>query len=216
MRRRKRLLFVGGLLAVVCVAARIGYAAIPDGNVITSCYKNAGGSLRVIDVAETTDCKPGETKLVWGQQGPKGDKGDKGDQGQQGEKGDKGDTGPAGSAPVFTNYGSGSLQDIAEGDVQTVASVTLPTGNYTLSATVAVIGDGARFGQCVFDPTPPVNGTVALAEVHDVGLRLPLIGDVSVTTSQLIVRVRCTGLDGDIKAAGALIATRVGTITPSE
>ena len=85
LRQRKRLALVGSLLAVGCVAVGIAYAAIPNGNVITACYKVADGNLRVIDVAQTPDCKQGETKLTWGQQGPQGLKGDKG------EKGDKGD-----------------------------------------------------------------------------------------------------------------------------
>ena len=211
-RLKKRLLLVGALLAVGCAAVGIVYAAIPDGNVITGCYNTASGSLRVIYVARTMSCKHDETKLVWGQQGPPGIKGDKGD------KGDTGDPGPPGSAAVYTNYGSGSLQDIGNGLTQTVASVTLPTGSYTLMANVYVInGGGANYGSCSFAPGPPyVNGTAALAYVGgNAPAGLPLMGDVTVTTGTLPVFLRCTGLDGAIRATGALIATQVGTITPS-
>ena len=159
-RPRKRLLLVGGLLAVGFAAVGIAYAAIPNGGVISGCYAKNSGSLRVID-SPTTTCRNGENALAWNQQGPKGDKGDqglKGDKGDQGLKGDKGDPGQPGSSAAYTNYGSGSLQDIAEGDTQTVASVTLPTGSYTLMATVYVISGGGdtRFGQCFFAPGAPL------------------------------------------------------------
>jgi hypothetical protein len=216
-RLKERLLLVGAQLAVGCAVVGIVYAAIPNGNVITGCYKNDNGSLRVIDATQTTSCKPGETKLEWGQQGPQGIKGDKGD---KGDMGDKGDPGPPGSAAAYTNYGNGSLQEIAQGDTQTVASVTLPTGSYTLMAEVYVTqgGDDTRFGTCSFAPGPPyVNGSSALADVADGRSQgLPLIGDVTVTSGTLPVFLRCSGLDGAIKATGALIATQVGTITPSE
>src|SRR5918995_3624099 len=96
MRRRKRLALVISLLAFMCAAAvGIGYAAIPNGGVITGCYMKSGGALRVVD-ATVTNCKTGETRLDWNMQGVKGDQGIqgvKGDQGIQGIQGVKGDQG---------------------------------------------------------------------------------------------------------------------------
>lgn len=221
---RRRVALLVGLVAVSAVG--IGYAAIPAGDkVFHGCVLNATGMIRLVDTEAAAPSPLGrpcntrlETTVSWNQQGIPGLPGGRGDKGEKGDKGDKGDTGPAGSAPVYTNYGQSSLQDIAQGTTQTVASVTLPTGSYTLSATVAVSrgGDDTRFGQCFFAPAV-VHGTFALAAVADVSSsRLPVIGDVTVTSAALPVFLRCTGVDGPIKAAGALIATRVGTITPSE
>lgn len=214
---RLRIALLVGVVSTTAVG--IGYAAIPgsDGS-LNACMLNLTGTIRLVDPAApatsllSRPCNTRiETAVSWNQQGIQGLPGDKGD------KGDKGDTGPAGSALVYTNYGSATPQDIGAGLTQTVASVTVPTGSYTLSATAAVssVGD-TRFGQCFFDPGN-VNGTVALAKVADNGsVRLPVIGDVTVTAAASPVFLRCTGVDGTIRVAGgALIATRVGTITPS-
>ena len=133
-------------------------------------------------------------------------------------KGDKGDTGSSGLAAAYTNYGE-SLQDIGQGLTQTVSSVTLPTGAYTLMGTTYVISgsDDTRFGSCFFTPGPPyVNGTSALAYVaNNNPARLLVLGDVTVASGSLIVNLRCSGVDGPIEALGAIIATQVGSITPS-
>ena len=85
MRLKKRLLLVGGLLAVGLLAVGIGYAAIPAGNgVISSCYNassNPSGQLRCHRQGVWAKCAKNEKALDFNQIGPKGDKGDKGDQG---------------------------------------------------------------------------------------------------------------------------------------
>lgn len=215
---RKRALLVCSLLVFVGLAVGIAYAAIPGANgVIQGCYDDRG-DLRVV---EALPCPKHHTPLEWNQQGIQGLKGDQGLQGPQGDKGDKGDPGEPGAsglAAAYTNYG-GALQDIGEGLTQTVASLTLPTGAYTLMGTTYVIAgdDDTRFGQCFFAPGPPyVNGTFALAYVaNNNPARLLVLGDVTVASAQLIVYLRCFGLDGPIKAQGAIIATQVGSITPS-
>lgn len=169
---------------------------------------------------QALSCPKNFTPLQWSQQGIQGVKGDQGIPGIQGIQGDKGDPGTSGLGSAFTNYGSGSLQDIGEGLTQTVASVTLPTGAYTLMGTTYVISgnDDVRFGNCFFAPGPPYfNGTGALAYVaNNNPARLLVLGDVTVTGTSLPVFLRCAGLDGPIKAEGAIIATHVGSIIASE
>ncbi len=196
----------------------IAYAAIPDGNTISGCYTKITGALRVIDTSKNQKClNLVEVPITWNQVGPKGDQGI---QGSQGIKGDKGAPGPSGLAAAYTNYGTGSLQDIGEGLTQTVASLTLPTGSYTLMATGYVISgdDDTRFGSCFLAPGAPyVNGTTARAYVAiNNPARLLILGDATVTSAALIVYLRCAGVDGPIRANGAIIATEVGSITPSE
>lgn len=219
-RLKKTMMFAGSLLAVGGVAIGIVYAAIPSGNTITGCYGKIGGILRVIDTAKNQKCNSAlEEPISWGQIGPQGIQGTQGIQGIQGIQGLKGDTGQSGLAAVYTNYGLGSLVSIGQGLTQTVASVTLPTGAYTLMGTTYVISgsDDTRFGQCFFAPGPPyVNGTFALAYVaNNNPARLLVLGDVTVTSPQLVVYLRCYGFDGPIQAEGAIIATQVGSITPS-
>ena len=229
-RLKRRLLLAGAIVAFGGLAVGIAFAAIPDSNgVIQGCYDH-GGNLKVVDALP----RPKHwTPLPWNQQGIQGIQGVKGDQGiqgiqgiqgVQGIKGDqgiqgvKGDTGPAGVSAAYTNYG-GSLQDIGEGLTQTVSSVTLPVGSDTLMGTPYVISgsDDTRFGQCFFAPGDPyTHGTAALAYVaNNNPARLLVLGDANVSSGSLIVSLRCTGLDGPIKAQGAIIATQVTSIIPS-
>ena len=215
---KRRIFLVGSLVLFGSLAVGIAYAAIESGGVIQGCY-DKGGNLKIV---QALPCPRGHTPIQWNQQGVQGVKGDTGEKGQTGEKGEtgeKGDPGSSGLAPAFTNYGT-DLQDIGQGLTRTVASVTLPTGSYTLMASVYVIsgGDDTRFGQCFFAPgTPYVNGNLALAYVaNNNPARLLILGDATVTSAGLIVYLRCYGLDGTIRANGEIIATQVGSITPSE
>ena len=146
---------VAGLF--VLVSGGVGHAAIPDASgIIHGCYATKGGSLRVIDPAagESCDAKK-EVLLNWNQTGPTGPQGPVGAMGPQGAVGPAGPQGavgptgpqgpvgltgpqgPAGSTDAYANYGATSFQRIEEGTTQTVASVTLPAGSYTLAATVS-------------------------------------------------------------------------------
>lgn len=208
-------LVVAPVLVLAAAAVGIAYASIPDsGGVIHACYSpngakdTNGAQLNIID-SDSASCAKNHQEVTWSQTGPQGDKGDKGD------KGDPGDPGPAGPSAAFTNYGDG-LHSIPEGGTQTVASLTLPAGNYTLMATAHVSEDGdTRFAQCELAPGN-VNSTVALFPLHAVGgIRLPIMGDVAAPNGTTVF-LRCWGLDGPIRAAGNVTATQVGSITPSE
>jgi hypothetical protein len=77
--------FIGSALAVVAVAS-VAYAAIPQNGVITGCFARSGGALRLIDPT-TGNCKSGEQKIEWNQQGPMGPQGTQGAPGQPGTVG---------------------------------------------------------------------------------------------------------------------------------
>lgn len=67
----------------------------PDG-VITGCYDQASGQLRVIDVTAQAQCLATEQQLTWQQTGPVGPAGAQGEQGATGPTGPAGATGPQG------------------------------------------------------------------------------------------------------------------------
>lgn len=218
--KRKRFAYTVAFASTALVVAGVAYAALPyagaDNNTIKGCY-STGGNLKVLTPAEPT-CPKGYTPIEWNATGPQGLQGPQGPQGEQGPQGPEGPQGPAGTDatnPAYTNYGGG-LRSIGEGLVGQVASLTLPPGNYTLMANAHVNRAGdTRFAQCTLIPGN-VNSTVALFPLAAVGgIRLPIIGDVTAPNGTTVY-VQCWGLDGPIEATGAVIATRVSSITPSE
>lgn len=98
-RRCSRRLVVAPIVATVTIAAStVALAAIPDSStgVITGCYNQISGALRVIDAQHGARCLTGEKKLTWNQTGPQGPLGPQGPQGAKGETGAAGPQGPAG------------------------------------------------------------------------------------------------------------------------
>jgi hypothetical protein len=133
--------------------------------------------------------------------------------GAKGDKGDKGDTGAAGPSAAYANYGDG-FHTLAAGATQTVASVTVPAGSYTISGAVQAIGvDDGQFLQCGFIATAAVNGRFAVLVFDSAE---PMLADVTVNSSSNAIFLRCNAQGGEIQAAGQMIATRVGSVTASE
>ncbi len=198
-----------GLLGVIALVASASPA-----EALVLCA-NKSGSVVVLE-----NCKAGMTQIdpaavgLVGPAGEQGPAGPAGVQGPAGPPGAQGPAGPAGPSNAYTNYGATDFQRIAEGTTQTVSSVTLPVGTYTLAATVSGVALGdARFMSCYFISAGSLNGRPALISFDD--LKQPLIGEVTISIDNTSVFLRCSALDGDFDALGELIATRVGTITPS-
>jgi len=214
--RRARLVAAAALLALV--AAGIAYASIPDSNgVIQGCYAK-DGSLRVIDTDASQSCDKKETSLNWNQTGPAGPAGPTG---ATGETGATGPPGPPGPSNAYANYGANMT--IGERLTVTVASLTLPRGSYTLSASVDVFPTDTDDGDptivsCTFVSAGALNGHIGLASVEgDIGDTMPIIGDVTITTDTAPVFLRCEPLTNSAHVyRPELIATQVGAITPSE
>jgi hypothetical protein len=70
---RGSVLTVAGVVAVIAIAAGIGWAAIPDSSgAYTGCYSTTSspvGRLRVIDPAAGQTCAAGEVQITWNQKG---------------------------------------------------------------------------------------------------------------------------------------------------
>ena len=193
------------VLVVVGFAGGIAYASIPDSSgVIHGCYKKASpkrGTLRVIDRKKGQKCSSAEYALDWNQTGRRGP------------------TGPTGPSDVHTNYGASTL--VQRADTATVASVTLPVGSYSLSANITVIA-GSDPGQanCSFVSAGALRQNAAVAAVESYGTNawaqtMSIVGDVTVTSNSTSVFLRCTPTGAALTFRGGLIATKVGTITPS-
>jgi len=160
-------------------------------------------------------------EVALGAVGPKGDKGDTGDQGPQGiqgEKGDKGDQGdlgpqgPAGVSAAYTHYGA-AFVSIGDGLTQTVASVTVPPGSYVLTGIVTATDvDDFEFTQCNFFGPGTVHGHFAVLTGDGTH---PLLADVTVGFASNPIFLRCSAQNGTVRVLGKMIATRVGTVTPS-
>lgn len=189
-----------GLLGVFALAA-----SVPSAEALVLCVSPNGS------IAALQTCKPGMVQIdpaAVGLVGPAGP------QGPAGPAGEPGPAGPPGPSNAYANYGAMDPQRIAGGTTQTVASVTLPLGTYTLAATVSGIALGdARFMSCYFVSLGALQGRPALVSYDD--FKQPLVGEVTVTLENTAVFLRCSALDGDFDALGEMIATRVGAITPS-
>lgn len=224
--KRTFALAAAAFVAVAAVGTGIAVAAgasLPfsgDGNTINGCYSKAGELKLLTPILPT--CPVGSSPIQWnvtGPQGPAGPQGPKGDTGPQGPQG------PAGSGDVYVNYGHWAIPD---GQTDTVATVTLPTGLYTLDASVfAIIHDSSKdnfAGGCKFstaDTTKAFIHQFDLAGETTSGFysnndvlpeaAVPLLGDVQVF-SPTDVRVDCwdAGNGGDYY--GTLYATRVSAI----
>jgi hypothetical protein len=212
--------------AVAVAAGGIAYASIPDANgVIHGCYnpKGAKGTngtgLNIIDSASAS-CGKNMQPISWNQKGPTGGVGPTGAKGTTGPTGPSGPTGATGPSNAYTNYNTGIL--IGDTDTVTVASVTLPPGSFTLSGSVRATNSSTDSAGtaivCRLVSFGTLNANLGNGDFqHDNQYdTFPLIGDVTITTDQTAVFLRCLALGSDITVDGSLIATQVGTITPSQ
>jgi hypothetical protein len=66
-----RALIVVGAALALGIGGGVAVAQIPSGGQLTACYVKSTGVVRIID-ADTTNCKKGETQIVWTQAGQDG------------------------------------------------------------------------------------------------------------------------------------------------
>jgi hypothetical protein len=134
--------FGGGALA-------LGAGYLGRGGVVHGCVLKKTGALRVVKPGKR--CRRGEAVIDWNHQGPPGvrgaigigSQGSKGDQGAPGGQGAPGAQGPAGVTTAFqTQAGEfpSSPVPVPYSPATSVASLTLPAGNYMATVT----GDGRQ------------------------------------------------------------------------
>lgn len=195
------LLMVGGVWA-----ARAAYATIPDSSgVIHACYDMGNGTLRVIDTEAGEACRPQETALSWNQKGP---------QGQVGPRGPEGPRGPSDGYVTSLRGGPG----IAVDNSVDVLSLSLPAGDYMLSATARVQRNQAGTSRVVCDLNvgggPFQTGYVESLDGIEEAATIAATNGVSVSPGEK-VQLTCfsIGDNGSLVTHADLTAIRVGTVT---
>jgi hypothetical protein len=128
---------IGGrvLVSLVVAGSVFGIASavqadIPDSGVIHGCYGKPGtpqkGQLRVRDADQGEQCRFYENQLDWNQIGPTGV---------------TGPTGPTGPSDIWYSS-AGNVPSLANDALTTLATVTVPAGNFAVSATGWAAGIG--------------------------------------------------------------------------
>jgi hypothetical protein len=131
---RKNIGIAAGVAAALAAigGASVAIGAIPGASgTITACY-SSDGSLRVLDKEAGKTCNKGWMPLSWNQTGPQGASG------PQGPKGDQGDTGPS-HAVVIRREANIVLEKLSGPNFTPVSSMSLPAGQWVISATASVI-----------------------------------------------------------------------------
>ena len=196
--------FVLGL--VIATAATAGAARLITGKQIKD------GSIGSRDLAKAV-----RTQI--GKPGPAGPVGATGAPGAPGAAGPQGARGPSeayrvtGPSPVNLTAGS-SVE---------VASITVPAGAYTVSATGFIYSDGTppvgqtdQFSCTVYDAADTALGTMPSQTTLDGPMQFTVIGAGDAVAGKLrlaCLQIAVTGADSGLtEISGTLVATRVGTV----
>jgi len=174
----------------------------------------------VINAENSEQCRFNEHKITWNQTGPPGATGPTG---QTGPTGTTGATGPTGPSGIDTNYGVAGLVGILAGSTATIASVTLPAGRYALSATIefnqasfGTVGASDTALKCFFASPYTIHQGFNTGQSNTGGsVDMPVIGDVTILSDNTQVLLRCQTFAQPVFFGAGMIATQVGTITPS-
>jgi len=157
----------------------MAWANIPNGNgTIDGCFSTADGSLRVIDTSTGQSCNTKkERPLSWNQTG------------QQGPAGATGPTGPAGPSDAWDTK-SGLLDEVVihPFETSTVASLSLPAGDFFVAAKTSIVGLGGytcdlSSGSATLDTSSGSANAVVTIPVQST-VHLPSGGTVSMDCSQ--------------------------------
>jgi hypothetical protein len=221
---RLRWALLGAVAAGLAVGG-LAYGSIPDGTgVIHGCYKNTGGSLRVIDTGVGGACNASETALPWSQTGPRGTtgaRGPTGSAGTNGSNGAKGATGPTGpsTASAGVNESSFSQQTMANNTFKSIQALSLPAGSYLINVTAAFVSPtgttAGGFVRCqLFANGSHVGAIVSLVippATNPAGI-VPYSGAVNLAAAAT-VSFDCAGDSTLVTQPSTMTAVRVGSLT---
>lgn len=216
-----RLALVTATALVVGSAASIVLSHGGETTLIHACVAK-DGTIRI--VGATTACKIQETALDWNITGPEGPQGDPGAQGLSGQDGATGAQGPRGPSDAFVADAGLDPQAFAVSNNEaTVATLTLPEGNYTLNAKVVVgnrdtmaaeINCMLLYAGAVWVDTAGARLAAGAPSATGSTATLPLAGSVAVGPAGENVRIQCGSTSPDGFAQyGKLIAVKVETLT---
>lgn len=177
------------LVASLLTVSGLAWASIPAANgVLTGCYANKDGSLRLIDAATGAKCSNKEKQITWNQTGPAGPQGatgpqglpgpqgtpgPKGDPGQQGSQGPQGVPGPTGVPGVPGSQGPQGAPGISGYEIVTSDSVFDSSATKFLSADCpagkVALGGGADIFPSLLDPNRDTAPVVLRASIPAIG-----------------------------------------------
>jgi hypothetical protein len=150
-----------------------------------------------------------------GRRGPQGPKGVQGIQGPKGDQGIQGDTGPTGPSDVYRDQTEYSTYKDADG-VTPVASVTVPPGDYVISAHAIVIANVNDADiRCEVDPAGDYNFSELSQVPQDTWNTLSAVSTYSYD-AQTTLDLICDGFGtGNATVTNpTLVATKVGALHP--
>jgi hypothetical protein len=212
------------VLVLVVAAGGVAYAVIPRaGGLISGCYKNQSGQLRVIDPAADS-CLPSESSIQWNQAGQVGPVG------PAGPPGPSGATGPRGPSDVIWAAAADNtrIELMPSAEPTTLLHVDLSPGMYLVSAKGSFFNADSKLSaiDCALVVGGPVFGYAVDRDV--VALTASIgdqVGDATVVLMQPAqvqengnAELRCLNNGGfptsNIQARWLrIVATKVGTIT---
>jgi len=190
-------LAAGIVSAFVVGGLAVANASIPDSNgVIDGCYGAAGsGGLHSLSVVSSTKtCPAGTTSIGWNQTGP---------------------------SNAYTTTG-GYYSDISS--YTTVASLALPAGSYTFSATIplsSVVASAVFFSCYLGGPNGTINSGYYTTPPFPGGnnalyTSIPITGAMTITAGTVSINCYTSGSSASAYISGAnLTATTTGDLTTS-
>jgi hypothetical protein len=204
------------LAAGIAAGAAYSVGAL-GGGTIEACVGKANGQLRVDD-----SCKNNEVALTWstqgpagpaGPQGPKGETGAAGAPGAPGAPGTPGARGPSDAYATFTSLVSSF--DVAGA---AVARLSVPEGDYTMTAHVSLINNSSGVAP-VFCRLAPGMSTGALVVLEPFALdnaqadTLSVRGAANVGGGTITLLCQDNTLSGSVDVASVVLtATRVESL----
>ena len=212
MLSHRHLALVTATTLVVGSTAAIVFSHGGETALIHSCVAK-DGTLRI--VGATTTCKSQETALDWSITGP---------QGLPGQSGAPGAQGARGPSDVYVADAGLNPQEFATSNNEvTVATLSLPEGNYALNAKVLVGNRDAAAAEIVCTLRWAQSGLIDIAGVRLFGgapfatgslATLPLAGSFAVGAAGENVRIQCGSTSpGGFAQYGKLNAVKVETLT---
>lgn len=185
------------LLAVGVVSAVRIVSSIPDSaGVIHACYDSGNRMLRVIDTEAGEACRSQDTELSWNKTGPQGP------------------PGPSDGYVTSLRGGPGINVD----SIVDVLSLSLPAGDYMLSASARVQRDRPGTSRVVCDITvaggPFQTGYVERLDGPDAVATIAATNGVSLSSGEMVdLTCFAIGDEGSLVTHADLTAIRVGAVT---
>lgn len=209
---RKRLTYsnvMSSIAVFLVLGGATAFAATELGkeSVGTKELKKEAVSLAKIKKAAQNSLK-GQT----GPAGPKGEIGPKGDKGETGAKGDTGLQGPIGPSDLYIGQSGFQTIEPAE-NKQVVASVTLPAGQYLVTAKHVAQPSG---GETEFDCEIVASGTTRDIFYMVSAKSMPMVGTAAITLgATTVVTSTCKAISQNVLIAdnsAKITAIKVGAI----